>query len=197
MSKQAVHEHDSVESLRLNLDHSLTRSYIDPSTLSPFQRILLTTDGTVTEILEAYLFEPIQIVKLSEDTVSTTVDIPALDLPQGREIIKRKILLQGRISRKNFVYAESLIVPDRLEENFKYELLNTQVPMGRVWREKRMETFKEIIDSALESAEHLSEYFQLEQDAKMLSRTYQVFSASRPIMIITEKFPESYFVKAF
>lgn len=31
------------------------------STLSVFQRILLTTDGTVTDILESYLCESIQI----------------------------------------------------------------------------------------------------------------------------------------
>ncbi len=43
--------------LRSDLHESLTHSHIDPSRLSTFQRILLTTDGTVTEILEAYLFE--------------------------------------------------------------------------------------------------------------------------------------------
>jgi chorismate-pyruvate lyase len=31
---------------------------------------LLTTDGTVTDILEAYLFEQIQVVKLSEELMA-------------------------------------------------------------------------------------------------------------------------------
>jgi chorismate-pyruvate lyase len=40
--------------MRYDLDQSLTISHIEPSRLSAFQRILLTTDGTLTEILEAY-----------------------------------------------------------------------------------------------------------------------------------------------
>ena len=61
--------------MRTDLQQSLTRSHIDPSTLSTFQRILLTMDGTVTDILAAYLLEEIQVVKLSEELVSITQDI--------------------------------------------------------------------------------------------------------------------------
>ena len=55
--------------MRQDLDRSLEENYIKPSSLSPFQRIILTTDGTLTEILEAYLFEPLQVVKQSEDVI--------------------------------------------------------------------------------------------------------------------------------
>ena len=57
-----------------------------------------------------------------------------------------------------------------------------------------METFKEIIDLSQEPAGDLSEYFQINQDEKLFSRTYRVFSQGQPIMMITEKFPESYFI---
>ncbi len=185
------------ELMRSDLDDSLARSHIEPSKLSPFQRILLTADGTVTEILEAYLFEPIRIVKLPEEIAVTKQDIPDLNLTAGNEVIDRKILLQGKISRKNFIYAESIIVPERLEPKFRDQLLNSKIPIGKLWLEHRSETFKEIVESSEEPAEKLSDYFQIQKEDKMLSRTYRVFSDRQPIVMITEKFPASYFVKDF
>lgn len=181
--------------MRTDLQSSLTRSHIDPSVLSPFQRIILTTDGTLTDILEAYLFEAIQIVKLSEGLVSITQDIPTLELKKGREVIERKILLQGKISRKNFVYAESIIVHDRLDESFKTSLLNSQISLGRLWLAHKLETFKEIVDSGKEPANDLSNYFNIKRKENLLFRTYRLFNKCKPIMTITEKFPESYFLQ--
>jgi len=132
--------------MRIDLHNSLTRSHIDPSVLSPFQRILLTTDGTLTDILEAYLFEPIQIVKLSERLVSVVDDITPLELKAGSDVVERKILLRGKISSKNFIYAESIIATERLSQEFKNSLMNSQIPLGRLWISHKLETFKEIVD---------------------------------------------------
>lgn len=195
MQPNEINQKNAYELMRSDLDKSLARSHIEPSKVSPFQRILLTTDGTLTEILEAYLFEPILIVKLSEEIILTTQDIPLLDLKSGSEVIERKVLLQGKISRKNFIYAESVLVHERLEPKFRDELLKSKIPMGRLWLEHKIETFKEIIDSSQQLAENLSNYFKIQTEDRMLSRTYRVFSNHQPIMIITEKFPENYFLK--
>jgi chorismate-pyruvate lyase len=197
MQIQTINTKNKEALMRADLDESLTRSHIEAANLSPFQRILLTTNGTLTEILEAYLFEPIQIVKLAEDIISTKQDIPALDLKTGSEVIDRKVLLQGKISRKNFIYAESILVIERLEPKFRDELLKSKIPMGRLWLDHKIETFKEIIDSSQEIAKKLSDYFKVQTEDRMLSRTYRVFSNHQPIMMITEKFPESYFLKNF
>ena len=53
--------------MRHDLEESLERHAINPLTLSAFQRILLTTDGTVTEILEAFSGESIRVVKLFQE----------------------------------------------------------------------------------------------------------------------------------
>ncbi|NEQ10478.1 MAG: DUF98 domain-containing protein [Moorea sp. SIO4E2] len=182
---------------RPDLQESLRHSHIDPSKLSTFQRIVLTTDGTLTEILEAYLFEKIRIVKLSEGVVSIAQDILPLDLKVGSEVIERKVLLQGKISRSNWIYAESVIVPDRLEEKYRERLLKSQESIGRLWLEHRSETYKEIVDSGREWAGDVAEHFKIQPEDKLLSRTYRVFCNKKPIMMITEKFPESYFLKDF
>jgi chorismate-pyruvate lyase len=180
-----INEKEKHSLMRPDLDKSLTKSHIEPSRLSAFQRILLTTDGTLTEILEAYLFEPIQIVKLSEEIILTSQDILSLDLKNASQAIERKVLLQGKISRKNFIYAESILVLERLEPKFRDELLKSKIPMGRLWLEHKIETFKEIIDSSQELAEDLSNYFKIKTEDRMLSRTYRVFSNHQPLMMIT------------
>ncbi len=183
--------------LRDDLQRALSRSQIEPCSLSTFQRILLTTDGTVTDLLEAYSGEPIQLVKLSEEMVKLERDIFPMALDKGTDVLERKILLRGRISRKNYIYAESLLVLERLEESFRTELITTKTPIGKLWFEKKVQTFKEIIDSGKSPANELSSYFNIEPQSNMLFRTYCVLSNQKYTMMITEKFPESYFTKAF
>ena len=183
-----------IHQLRLGLlKNKLAPNSINPSLLSTFQKIILTTDGTLTELLEIYLHEKLKIIKLDEKTIPVKEDIPALEIKAGHRIISRKILLQGKISHSNWIYAESLIVPDRLDEVFRERLIKTQEPIGRLWVERRMETFKEIIDTERQIAGDLAEYFLIQPEARLLSRTYRVFSNQQIIMMITEKFPESYF----
>ena len=175
------------------MNNELEPDSINPSLLSTFQKIILTTDGTLTELLEIYLHEKLKIVKLEEEIIPAREDIAALDIKTGHEIISRKILLQGKISHSNWIYAESLIVPDRLDEVFRERLIKTQEPIGRLWVERRMETFKEIIDTERKIAGNLGKYFPIQPEVRLLSRTYRVFSNQQIIMMITEKFPESYF----
>ncbi|MEM9508581.1 MAG: chorismate pyruvate-lyase family protein [Cyanobacteria bacterium P01_E01_bin.35] len=182
---------------RNDLQESLTRNHILPSALSTFQRILLTTDGTVTDILESYLFEQIRVIKLSEKLVSLDRELPSMNLKSGTEVILRKVLLQGKISRKNAIYAESIVIPDNMEEKFRRALLETKVPIGKIWFEQKVETFKEILDSKKELAGELANYFDIEPSDEMLSRTYRVVTNNKPVMTITEKFPESYFKTNF
>ena len=183
--------------LKIDLNKNSISEHITPSNLSTFQRILLTTDGTVTDILESYLFEQIRVVKLSEQLISLARELPSMGLKERTEVIVRKVLLQGKISRKNIIYAESIVVPENMEEKFRKALLETKVPIGKIWFEQKVETFKEILDSKKELAGDLADYFGIEPSDEMLSRTYRVVTNGKPVMTITEKFPESYFKTNF
>jgi chorismate-pyruvate lyase len=176
------------------LKNSLSRSPIELAELSTLQRIILITDGTLTDILEIYLLEKIAIIKLSEEIVNITENIPLLNLEVGSKVIKRRIFLQGRISQKNWIYAESIVVPDRLDPRFKDQLINSAKPIGKLWLEYRVETFKEIVDLSQELAGNLAEDFKINKDENLFSRTYRVFSQNQPVMMIAEKFPTSFFI---
>ncbi|MFQ5643113.1 MAG: chorismate--pyruvate lyase family protein [Thiogranum sp.] len=187
---------DDLGMLRIDLQDSLRQSSVDPRKLSSFQRILLTTDGTVTEILEAQLWEAIHIVKLYQDSIETQSTIPFLDIGPGTEIMVRKVLLRGKYSHKNYIYAESILMPERLPDSIRESLLETEKPIGQLIMQNRMESFREILTCRLEEAGELGGYFDIPDDAMLVSRTYRVFANRQPIMLITEKFPESSFQQA-
>lgn len=179
--------------MRDDLDRQLARHAINPLSLSAFQRILLTTDGTVTEILEAFAGESIRLVKLFQETAVLTTASSALEVPWGHNVLRRHILLQGRMSLVNFLYAESAIALDRLAPAVRDGLILSHKPIGLLVLEHRIETFKEILDCAREPVGALAEHFHVDEDAVLISRTYRMITAGQPIMVITEKFPESYF----
>ncbi len=173
--------------------NSNLQTYQEASYLRNFQKILLTANGTVTALLESYLNEEIKVFKLSENVKDMDINLPRVKLNQEK-VITRKILLQGKNSSRNFIYADSLILINNIDEQFRCELLNTKKPIGKIWSERKVETFKEIIDSGKEPANELSKYFGIEPEENMLFRTYSVYSKGKITMIITEKFPESYFL---
>jgi chorismate-pyruvate lyase len=183
--------------MRKDLQKSLKHGHIDPFQLSTFQRIMLTTDGTLTEIMEAYLLEKIQVAKLSQEFITLEKGIIPLNLRKGSTVIERKILLQGKVSGTNFVYAESIIVPERFDKKVQEELEKSKKPIGQLWLEYKIETFREIIASGKEPADEVADYFHISKDQFVLFRTYLVFVNKKPIMMITEKFPESFFLNTF
>ena len=176
--------------LRLDLQQTLKRSPINPRDLTSFQRVLLTTDGMVTEMLEAVFWERMKVIKLFQDHFILDHDIPSLEIKKDCNVMQRKIFLRGKLSQKNHLYGDSIIVPDRLEENIRDGLLNSNKPIGLLLLENRLETFREILDCGKEKAHDLADDFNIEKDDFLIFRTYRVIANHLPIMLITEKFPE-------
>jgi chorismate-pyruvate lyase len=166
-------------------DDSITR---DPS-LSLFQKVLLTTDGTVTQLLALYTGLPIRVHKLEHSLVRG--GHPQWLMTGEDPVLKRSILLCN--DQQNLLYAESLFVIDRLPLSMQRQLLESDQPIGLLWRAARMETYREIVAYHHEPVGLLSQYFNLAVDEQLLSRTYLIHHQRQPLGMITEKFPASYF----
>ena len=167
---------------------------IDTQQLSPLQRIILTSNGTVTRLLENLVGESLKVIKLYENLSPHSEAIAYLDLPAQQAIIQREICLQGETTGTNWLYANSLIVPDRLEPSFREDLLESQIPIGSLWSKYRVETFKEILPPFQEVAGKLAVHFSMLPEQLLLGRTYRVFSQQQAVMMLTEKFPAHYFM---
>ncbi|MGE0113299.1 MAG: chorismate pyruvate-lyase family protein [Steroidobacteraceae bacterium] len=172
--------------LEASLDNSLVR---DPS-LSLFQKVLLTTDGTVTQLLELYTGLPLRAHKL-EQTILRNVHPQWLLTAGDDRVLKRTILLCN--DQQNALYAESFFALDRLPVTMQRQLLENDRPIGLLWRAQRMETYREIVAYHREPAGLLASHFGLGADEELLSRTYLIYHRHQPIGVITEKFPVSYY----
>jgi chorismate-pyruvate lyase len=176
--------------MRTDLQRSLVGSPIDPSKLTSFQRILLTTDGMVTEMLEANFWERMVVERLFQEDYPLESELPDLECKPGEHILDRRIVLRGRMSHLARLYAESFIVPDRLPEFIRDGLINSAKPIGHLILENRLETFREILGCVREEAGEIAAHFRIEPTDYLIARRYRVIAHGHPIMLITEKFPE-------
>jgi chorismate-pyruvate lyase len=156
--------------------------------LSPLQRILLITDGTLTEILEAHFLEPIELVKRSQRTFPASAAMRPFFAEPGDVILERKINLRGARSRRTYIYAESLLRIDRLSSEFRGALMDSEIPLGRLWHKFRLETYKELIGVDRRPAGELGACLDCPVSSDVLARTYDVVSSGKPLMRISEYF---------
>ena len=157
--------------------------------LTPFQRALLVLDGTVTKFIEAYHMEPIEIVRLSQETHPLTVDHDWLEAPKGTDVIVRQVLLRGKYSYTLYAYAVSLIVPSRLPEVTNQKLEVDGEGLGRILLAGEFETRREVLWYGKEHADQMPEVVRELADADFISRAYRIIAARQPVMLINEKFP--------
>ena len=164
--------------------------------LSTLQRILLGSDGTMTNLLEELSKEELQAHKIFEEVSASESDVPQLSLVSGQQLWHRIITLQGKRTGIHYLYAESLIAPDNLDLDFAEKLLNTNTPIGKIWDLFKVETYKSLVSWGEERAGDIAKYFRIPSDQLLLYRTYRVFSQKKPVMQVTEKFPRQWFQNA-
>ena len=151
-------------------------------------RILLATDGTLTHILEAYAAERVYLVKLFHAPVTDHLERETLGLDDGERALRRIILLRGTASHATFVYADSVVMLDRLPATVADGLLETDTPIGKLLFSCRAETFREIIAMGEERDPIIAAHFA--SSDPLVFRTYQIVFEGRPVTRITEKFPK-------
>jgi len=166
---------------------------VDTDELGMVLRILMSTDGTVTHIVEAYAGEPVYLVKLFHSFVTDPTDRAKVGLEADERGLRRKILLRGEESHATFVYADSVVMLDRLPPGVADGLLDSELPIGKLLYGCRAETFREIIAMWEERDDQIAALFDVDPGEVLVSRTYEIVMHGRPFARITEKFPRSAF----
>lgn len=166
-------------------------------TLTPFQRALLSIDGTVTKLIEAYTLEPVESVLLSQQIQPLANDgrsptfhqHPWLALSAPGEVVARQVLLRGRYSATVYAYAVSLLVTERLPSTLIADLASEPAGIGRVLLNSQIENRREILWYGRETIPNLPETIEQETGNEFISRTYRIIVGNQPVMLINEKFP--------
>ena len=184
---------DSLDSspvgMRQALDAFAAIGNVELHSLNLVARLLLISDGTLTDIVEAAFLEPIELAKLSVDSYLATVPVEALEIKTGDPVMRRKILLRGGVTGTNYVYAQTLNALNSLPEEVRHDLVNSGSPIGRLWIQHQLETRKEILSIWRDRAGELAGHFNIIPGDEILARSYRVFTGGRPSMLISEYFP--------
>jgi chorismate-pyruvate lyase len=164
-------------------------SEINFRTLSSFHRALLVIDGTVTRFLEAHTMEPMEVVRLDQSSRRVREEHPWLEAAKDTSVALRRVLIRGRYSHEFHVYAESLIVLERLAEETRRRLEIQGESLGRVINEAGLETRREILWYGRERLESLPPEVAVVSDGEFISRAYRIIAGGSPVALVNERFP--------
>lgn len=158
--------------------------------LSNTQKILLTTDGSVTAILDV-LYGKITLKTLDqhfEDADESHAKLVNVD--EGEEINFREVIMHR--NDRPLVYAISHIPLKRCTKEVCSDLIRADIPIGRILKNYNIESRREINNIYIEKPNKLlKDLFKTDED--FLARDYVIINNDEILMWIKEMFPISYF----
>jgi chorismate-pyruvate lyase len=157
--------------------------------LSSAQKILLATDGSVTTILDV-LKGHVNIRTLVQEFQEADEEAASLlNIQVGDTINYRVVVIEGE---EPLIYAVSMIPLERLDNDFKEDLIRADIPIGRILRKHDIESRREIKTVSLEKPEpEMGEIFKTK--APMLRRTYNIIHKDQVLIWLMETFPHTLF----
>lgn len=158
--------------------------------LSNTQKILLTTDGSITAILDV-LFGKITLTTLDQHFEDAdTSHAKLVNVSEGEVINFREVIMHT--DERPLIYAISHIPLKRCSKDVCADLIRADIPIGRILKNYHIESRREIHNIFIEKPnERLKEIFKTDED--MLARDYVIINNDEILMWIKEVFPISYF----
>jgi chorismate-pyruvate lyase len=161
-------------------------------TFSNTQKILLTTDGSITAILDVLygkigLFTIDQHFGIADESHAKLVNVNAGDEINFRAVIMHK-------GNQPLIYAISHVPLGRCSEEICSDLLRADIPIGRILKNYKIESRREINNIYIEKPnEMLKDLYKTDED--FLARDYVIINNNEILMWIKEMFPVSYFTE--
>lgn len=163
--------------------------------LSPVQKMLLGTDGSVTRLLEVITGEPVKIETLLQEIVTANETIAEdLNIDVGDEVNYRVVKLQNSATGETLIYAVSYTPLGRLDWGFRDDLMRADIPIGAILKKHKIESRRDITETLVVPADSkLSKIFNVFVKEPLLSRNYKIIRQGQPLISITETFPYNQF----
>jgi beta-ribofuranosylaminobenzene 5'-phosphate synthase len=167
--------------------------------LSNLQKVLLSTDGSVTGILEMVTGHPIEIRTLKQQVIPSDEQIAgSLEIDTGEEVNHRVVELRDGSTGEVLIYAVSHTPLKRLAPAFRQDLMQADIPIGRIIMKHRIESRREVTDAGvLTAGPDLSGRFRICREEPLLTRKYRIIHHKKPLIAIEETFPYNKFLDEF
>ena len=163
--------------------------------LSPVQKMLLGTDGSVTRLLEVVTGEPVEIETTAQEIIAADEAIAdELNVDVGDLVNYRVVKLKNSGTCETLIYAVSYTPLKRLDQGFKDDLMRADMPIGSILKKHKIESRRDITETLVVPADSThSKIFNVFKEEPMLSRNYKVIRHGEPLISITETFPYNQF----
>jgi len=174
-----------------NIAEKLRKMETEVGKLSPMQKILLGTDGSVTTLLENALDCEVTVHTLSQEVVPAGKQAAAsLGISEGEQVNHRIVTLNQGENGKVLLYATSDTPLSRLEPSFKDDLMRADIPIGRIMRMHQIESRRELDDVRVcRAGTNVSSILGTFRHEPLLSRRYRIITGKEPLISIRETFP--------
>ena len=114
--------------------------------LSPVQKMLLGTDGSVTTLLEVVTGSPVEIETLVQKVVAADEKTAReLEIAPGDEVNYRVGKLKNSVSGETLIHAASFTPLKRLEDRFRSDLMRADVPIGTILKKHQIESRRDLL----------------------------------------------------
>ena len=163
--------------------------------LPPFLRALLVTDGTVTKILEAYFWEPVEVVTLEQEFIRAERPIEWIRVVPGDRVLIRRACLSGVDSEDLYATAFSVIRTQLVPEAFRQQLIDREIGIGVLIRDSGLESYREVLEVGIDPAGG-SPHATSPVHSDLVFRTYRIIIDGEPVILITESFPLALYLPA-
>ena len=156
------------------------------------QKILLTTDGSITAILDV-LYGKISLFTIDQHFgVADEEHAKLVNVNPGDEINFREVIMHKR--NQPLIYAISHVPLGRCSKDVCADLLRADIPIGRILKNYKIESRREVNNIFIEKPnEMLKDLFKTDED--FLARDYVIINNDEILMWIKEMFPVSYFTE--
>ncbi len=155
------------------------------SELPPFLRALLVTDGTVTKILEAYFWEPVEVQTQKQEFTTAERPIDWIQVDAGDRVLIRNARLRGADSGQVYATAFSVIRTELIPETFRQRLIDREIGIGVLIRDSGLESYREVLEVGIEPPSA----HEPASGSEHVFRTYRIIIGRAPVILITESFP--------
>ena len=164
--------------------------------ISPVQKFLLGTDGSVTQILESITGKKVVIRTLTQKVIPADRTVADnLSIAKGDPVNFRIVEIRTEKGGEVLIYAVSHTPVNRLSPAFKDDLMKADIPIGRIIKQHHIEARREILSACVNPAtDEMSRVFAICKNEPVLARQYQIIHAGKPLIFIEEQFPYNRFL---
>lgn len=144
-------------------------------------RICAGTDGSVTQLLEVLTGKTVNVRTKEQSIIKAAPDVAKLlNIETGDNVNRRIVTLN--VEKMVFVLAKSLAPIERMPHGMKDDLMQADIPIGKILRDYRLETRRDILNIEIVHRDFFG-------DISVISREYNIIYHKKTLMWINECFP--------